>query len=147
LGIFGMLDEFSAYYHGINASLDAAKSKYALSNKIRYNLLESIYRYYSSYYEFNLFIAWYLKYSKLNKKDVYESMMMNTELRVAYTLIDSKFNKCLSDYSDAIKLEEALISKYKRNEDGYIKHLKRYLTAEQSYLDEFKLDSIPNYAE
>ena len=147
LGIFGMLDEFSAYYHGINASLDAAKSKYALSNNIRYNLLESIYRYYSSYYEFNLFIAWYLKYAKLNKKDIYESMMLNTELRVAYTLIDSKFNKCLSDYSDAIKLEEALISKYKKIEDEYIMRLKRYLTAEQSYLDEFKLDSIPHYAE
>jgi hypothetical protein len=25
--------------------------------------------------------------------------------------------------------------------------LKRYLTVEQSYLDEFKLDSKPNYAE
>ena len=72
---------------------------------------------------------------------------MNTELRVAYTLIDSKFKKCLSDYSVAIKLEEALISQYKKDEDGYIKHLKRYLTAEQSVLDEFKLDSIPNYAE
>ncbi len=147
LGIFGMLDEFSAYYHGINASLDAAKSKNALSNNIRYNLLESIYRYYSSYYEFNLFIAWYLKYAKINKKDIYESMMLNTELRVAYTLIDSKFKKCLSDYSYAIKLEDALISKYKKGEDEYIKRLKRYLTAEQSYLDEFKLDSKPNYVE
>jgi hypothetical protein len=147
LGIFGMLDEFSAYYHGINASLDAAKSKYALSNNIRYNLLESIYRYYTSYYEFNLFIAWYLKYAKINKKDIYESMMLNKELRVAYTLIDSKFKKCLSDYSDAIKSENALISKYKKNEDEYITRLKRYLTAEQSYLDEFKLDSKANYAE
>jgi hypothetical protein len=147
LGIFGMLDEFSAYYHGTNASLEAAKSKHALSNATRYNLLESVYKYYSSYYEFNLFIAWYLKYAKLNKKEVYESMMMNTELRVAYTLIDSKFKKCLSEYSDAIKSEEALISKYKKNEDEYIMRLKRYLTVEQSYLDEFKLDSKPNYAE
>ena len=74
-------------------------------------------------------------------------MMLNTELRVAYTLIDSKFKKCLSDYSYAIKLEDALISKYKKGEDEYIKRLKRYLTAEQSYLDEFKLDSKPNYVE
>ena len=145
-GIYGLLDEFSAYYHGSNASLKAGLIKDPLSNNNRNYFLEGFCKEYTAYYEFNLFIAWYLHYAKLYKKDVYASLMENNNLRIAYTLIDKQFSRCISEFSK-ISLTEDYISKYGYLETTYVPKLKGYLADEQSYLDEFKLDSKANYAE
>jgi hypothetical protein len=72
--------------------------------------------------------------------------MENDNLRIVYTLIDKQFEKCISDYSK-IKLPEYFKLKYEYIYTSYVHKLKGYLATEQSYLDEFKLDSKPNYAE
>ena len=145
-GIYGLLDEFSAYYHGSNALLKAGKSKVSFSDKNREHFLGEFSKHFTAYYEFNLFIAWYLHYAKLYRKDVYTSLMENNNLRIAYTLIDKQFEKCISDYSK-IKLPQYFKSKYEYIHTDYVPKLKGYLATEKLYLDEFKLDSIPNYAE
>jgi len=145
-GIYGLLDEFSAYYHGSNASLKAAQNKVSLSNNNLHFFLDGFRKQYTAYYEFNLFIAWYLHYAKLYRKDVYTSLMENNNLRIAYTLLDKQFSKCISDYFK-IKLPEDYKSIYEYLETSYVPKLKGYLATEQSYLDEFKLDSKANYAE
>ena len=145
-GIYGLLDEFSAYYHGSNALSKAAQNKVSLSYKNRELLLGEFSKHYTAYYEFNLFIAWYLHYAKLYRKDVYTSLMENDNLRIAYTLIDKQFEKCISDYFK-IKLPDYFKLIYDYIYTSYVPKLKGYLATEQSYLDEFKLDSIPNYAE
>ena len=110
------------------------------------DFLDGFRKEYTAYYEFNLFIAWYLHYAKLYRKDVYTSLMENNNLRIAYTLLDKQFSKCISDYFK-IKLPEDYKSIYEYLETSYVPKLKGYLAIEQSYLDEFKLDSKANYVE
>jgi hypothetical protein len=72
--------------------------------------------------------------------------MENDNLRIAYTLIDKQFEKCISDYFK-IKLPDYFKLIYDDIYTSYVPKLKEYLAIEQSYLDEFQLYSKPNYAE
>ena len=122
-GIYGMMDEFSAYYHGckIDYALHAAgviklndtkstttrkegghtitTSSYTIN---RCDLLDS-------YVEFNLFISWYLQYTKSKYPKIYKGIVDNTNFRIAYTLLDQLFGKLARQ----ISADPALSSYYR----------------------------------
>ena len=95
-GIYGIMDEYNAYFHGAKAAMelyDYYKELKDIPSWTRY--LQHIDGTISSYYEFRLFIAWYGIYAKKNHADVYSSFMENKELKVAFTLIDQMFEELI----------------------------------------------------
>ena len=69
-GIYGLMDEFSAYKNSTRASVEAANTVIKLNDKEKIEFFEkkAIAEYFA-YYEFRLFIAWYLEYAAKNKPD------------------------------------------------------------------------------
>ena len=101
LGIYGLLEEFSAYYFGNLASyelFDYYANKYQKDDKDAWS------DYFSeakgdlvAYYEFQLFIAWYMDYAKDKHPKMYSEIINNKALKVVYTLIQNKFETLGSD--------------------------------------------------
>lgn len=95
MGIYGMIEEFDAYYHDNLAEWELYgyfKDTYGMNNEdvwsdYRYKITSAS----VAYYEFRLFIGWYLLNAKKSKADVYKETMDNKALRVVYTLIDDKY--------------------------------------------------------
>jgi hypothetical protein len=90
-GIYGLLEEFNAYYHDMQSQIEyfecheASFDEYfRFSNEM------------NAYYEFNIFMAYYLKYAQKYEKATYEYMQNNKELRTAYTLIETNWRILLT---------------------------------------------------
>lgn len=93
-GIYGMLEEFSAYYYGCLATYEAEKYFQSIQNPNKdpmYDFSQEVMGDVLAYYEFNLFMAWYLSYAKKNHPEIYAEIHKNAAFKVVYTLIDSKF--------------------------------------------------------
>jgi hypothetical protein len=91
-GIYGLLEEFNAYYHDMKAQIEyynchfsGKQSELMFGNEI------------NAYYEFNTFMAYYLLYAKKYKKDDYKYIMANTELRKAYSLMEINWQSLLTE--------------------------------------------------
>jgi hypothetical protein len=103
-GIYGMLNEMTAYYHDVKAKMELYD--YFKTNRCNgYKDEEAWVSYigwvsnsHFAYYEFRLFISWYLQYAKTNHPDVYQNLMNEKRLRVAFTLVDDSFNQLIRDY-------------------------------------------------
>ena len=96
-GLFGLLEEFNAYYHGIRAKYEMLKSDENLfkqDKKAQSNVKDD---HVASYYEFNIFMAYYLKYAKEKKPEIYEKLMKSKELRLTYTLIEANWRNLLTE--------------------------------------------------
>jgi len=101
-GIYGMIDEFVAYYQGTKANIELQSYYESFCD---YSNVECWTEYLTepssslyAYYEFRLFIAWYLKHAKKNYPKVYQETMGNQALRVVYTLTDRLFANLQKDY-------------------------------------------------
>ncbi len=101
-GIYGLLDEFVAYYQSTRAVVELFDYYKAISiyNLPYYwtlyitNCQSSIF----AYYEFRLFMAWYLQHARFNYPLVYQSIMNNKNLRAVYTLTDKGYQKVIDQY-------------------------------------------------
>jgi|GEM_PF-3005810 len=89
-GIFGLLEEFNAYYHGMHAEYQLMKSGAKYKDDGGSNLETD------SYFEFNVFMAYYLKYAKEKHPSTYKSLVSNTALREAYTLVETNWRDLLT---------------------------------------------------
>jgi hypothetical protein len=142
-GIYGMMDEFSAYENGTRADVLAAKSALAKGDTaLARNFLSQAQGTYFAYYEFNLFIAWYLHYAKTNHADVFKETMANTNLRITYTMIDQEFASTISELkkTGAAAGEGKDFLSY--NESAYSSYPKKLLVKEQSYLTAFAVKGV-----
>ncbi len=102
-GVYGMVDEFAAYYHGTKARLELYDYYKKRSNEFKkeqewINYLTNISANYYAYYEFKLFISWYLQYAQLHHPKTYTQLMNDTKLRLAYTLVDDEFSALIEEY-------------------------------------------------
>jgi hypothetical protein len=103
-GIFGLLEEMNAYYHGTKASFELYE--YYKSNRCSgfkdahawANYLKNIASHHFAYFEFKLFISWYLQCAKQEYPDVYKKLMAHQKLRVIYTLVDDQYGQLIKDY-------------------------------------------------
>lgn len=146
-GIFGLLDEFSAYSHGVRFSVKAAEGAMARGDTAlaRAFLGQASSTSYA-YYEFNLFMGWYVHFAKTNHPDIYKEMMAANNLRLAYTLLDQEFAATNKRLLELVKLSGKSGWGFSELADasagkGYIAPL---LKAEQPYLDAFKLAGATN---
>lgn len=140
-GIYGLMDEFSAYMNGTRASLMAAAKLLSEGNYAKADIqLDHASRTYFALYEFRLFTAWYLHYTHQNRRDIYDKIMENNNLRLTFTLIDNEFEKiigdanrmCINGNCNAWKNYSERFSKYA---DPCTKELIR----EEKWLSEFRL--------
>jgi len=144
-GIFGLMDEYSAYQNGCSAALVAYDN--ALQEKdttLAITFFKDALATYYAYYEFNSFIGAYLKYGKSKEPVIYQKIMNNSTLRRAYTIntiefekaiatINSQSNRLKSNY----KLVNSSLEYYKTKYEVYAKSC---MTSFQPELTNFKLN-------
>jgi hypothetical protein len=140
-GIYGLMNEFSAYKNGTRVSIEATNTAIKLKDFKKIELFEhqSIGEYFA-YYEFRLFIAWYLEYAQKNKPDIYKKIMENTNLRVAFTLLDDGY---LNDIKELEKLVKKYpIYSYEYNEKEYAEYVKILLIDHEKTLIKFRIVGV-----
>jgi|GEM_PF-6235181 len=90
-GIYGLLNEFCAYYHGDLIDWQIAQNKELISSKYpayRAALnMEKSGSTLDAFYEFSTMMSWYLQYARKNYPKDYETIMNDKSLRVAFTLL------------------------------------------------------------
>lgn len=148
-GIYGLMDEFSAYMNGTRVSLLTAAKLRAEGDQSRADIqLDQASRTYFALYEFRLFIALYLHYTHQYRREIYNKIMENNNLRLTYTLIDNEFEKingdahriCINGKCDTWK---NYTERFKKYADPCIKELIK----EEKWLTEFRLQgaTLQNY--
>ncbi|MCI5057623.1 MAG: hypothetical protein MRY83_16030 [Flavobacteriales bacterium] len=101
-GIFGIFEEFCAYYQDFLSHVemyDYLKDNHGFEESgLWVDYLTTNGSILSSYYEFKLFISWYLQYAHKNYPEIYEQCTNSQQIKLLYTTIDSRFNKALQQY-------------------------------------------------
>lgn len=149
-GIYGLMDEFSAYENGTRACVLSAQTALQYGDTaLAKNFLSQASENYFAAYEFQLFIGWYLHYAKDTHPNVYQSLMANNNLRITYTLIDQEFTTAIADMK-----KTAVLAKEGKNfaaeyETKYAAYPKQLLVKEKPYLTAFAVKGIneSNYSE
>lgn len=107
-GIYGLAEEFAAYYFSTLASFhtydyfvstfgkEDADASYDYRHLVEGTTL--------AYFEFHFFMGSYLIYAKENEPEIYKGIMNNKAFKVVFTLIENKFAGLIMDYND--KLED-----------------------------------------
>jgi hypothetical protein len=140
-GIRGLLDEFSAYYHGANVSFKLYKDYKAAADSFGINTMEEDLIYtYCSYYQFKLFIGGYLAYLKENIPRMYEITVNNRNIALAYAGIEKKYGHLIGEIDDVLEGGEI----YEEFEMYSVEPTKKLLKQFQPCLDDLKQGLIAN---
>ena len=144
-GIYGLMDEYCAYYNGISAAwilykeFKKEEELSCVSNGIylpdgrvlRYTIEDSIAKQYKdckedvgidalghmdAFYEFNSFIAAYLIYAQEYHPNIYNDIMNNTEFLLAYAIVTKNYQQLVEEIQK--EFPENKIIRYQ--EDEYI---------------------------
>lgn len=112
-GIYGLLDEFTAYYHGALAAYELKpwyEKKFGFTDPKPWiqNYIQDIGAQITAFYEFRIFIAWYLDYSRKKYPEQYKKIMDNKNLREAFTLLYDRFEKLAQQYEKEVYSTEKL---------------------------------------
>ena len=144
-GIFGLMDEYSAYQNGCSAALVAYDN--ALQEKdttLAITFFKDALATYYAYYEFNSFIGAYLKYGKTKEPIIYQKIMNNSTLRRAYSINTIEFEKAiatLNSQSNRLKSNYKLVkSSMEYYKTKYEVYAKSCMTSFQPELTNFKLN-------
>ncbi|OEK00304.1 hypothetical protein BFP97_01700 [Roseivirga sp. 4D4] len=95
-GVYGLLDEFNAYYRGTRISYNLFPVYKEMAEKRPGAYLDYIQNMSSirmAYYEFKYFMLSYLSKAQTKYPQLYEGFLANTDLRQAYTLIHYNFQE------------------------------------------------------
>ena len=108
-GIVGLMDEYSAYYHGCLASFETwKKGKGKLSDKILKSLSDDALATYYACYEFEAFMGAYLTYTHQNEPEIYRSTIASQSLKRAYTDLHNAFQSLCNEIDITLKDEGSL---------------------------------------
>jgi hypothetical protein len=112
-GVYGLLEEFSAYYYGNLAAYEQKAyylKTYGENNKDAWqDYKHEVESDAIAYHEFQLFIALYMQLAKKKFPKVYEGIHKNQAFKVVYTLMSDK-------YESFLKLAESELSKIESEE-------------------------------
>lgn len=100
-GIYGLLDEFNAYYHGTKTAFDMMryyKKHMENTDKTWFKYLQSVYGTYYAYAEFKLFILTYLLYAKNNYPGVYRDIMNNRAFIKVFIKVDKNYSRLIKEF-------------------------------------------------
>ena len=105
-GVYGLLDEFSAYYHGTYTSFNTFEfytDKETTTNRDYLDYLSDVNSTRNAYMEFKYYILRYLIFAKMHHREVYNGVISNEQFKEAFLKIDNKFSRLLDDYADRKK--------------------------------------------
>lgn len=117
LGIYGLLDEFNAYYYGTKTAVDMYphyrdKMEPGLDRWVLF--FDEVDSVSFAYPEFKFFILKYLLYARTNHPQVYQEMIKNRELFQAFFTIDQNFAQLMAEY---FKIKEEIYESLRQ--EGY----------------------------
>jgi hypothetical protein len=138
-GIYGMLDEFSAYYHGTNAIWMLYERNDTLFSKFQYEDLKNTISSCIAYYEFSLYIAWYLNYLKYEHPQKFASLYDNVNLRRVFTDLEFEFGKLVAIVENKITQIGNINDYYKTDIKSISEGLKAELENSQDILNELRI--------
>jgi hypothetical protein len=111
-GIYGLLDEFDAYYQGTKVSYDLlgyCKENLFKNNSSSLNtFLIGLNGTYFAYYEFKYFIYTYLLYAKEKHPAIFKKITANNNFITAFNKINERYLKLAEKYPDMEKEVKAL---------------------------------------
>jgi hypothetical protein len=136
-GIYGLLDEFSAYYHGFNASLLLYERNEEVFEKFQYEDLKEMVSNEFAYYEFKLFIAWYLKYLIDCEPNVYSQLVSNKNLRSVYNSIEFAFSQRCKDFEKIINKHNSIKKSYNDLRNDSFEEILLELERQKPLLEQF----------
>jgi hypothetical protein len=101
-GIYGMFEEFCAYYQGANAAFKLFgyyEQKYGKKeNDAWKDYMSDVKGDLVAFFEFRIFMSNYLSYAKNKHKAVYDGIVNNKEFKASFTLFEQRFEKLYNDY-------------------------------------------------
>ncbi|MES2589602.1 MAG: hypothetical protein V4622_11535 [Bacteroidota bacterium] len=117
-GIYGLLDEFCAYYNGALCQFEM-RSWY--EKQYGYKVPEPWVSYYiqnigthvAAFYDFRLFMAWYLDYAKKEHPEDYKIISEDVKLKETFALLYNRFEKLAQNYEKEVYSIEKIL-----NENG-----------------------------
>lgn len=137
-GIYGLMNEFSAYYHDTRIAYLMYKKYEELGEDYEFYkdiMASDACGTYYAYYEFNLFMGGYLAYLKTNHHKIYQTTINNQSLCKAYNFIDNAYQAIVSKVETELNKTEA----YQYHYNKYGKFAKQDL---QQFLPE--LNALKN---
>ncbi|MBD3290897.1 hypothetical protein GF337_18965 [candidate division KSB1 bacterium] len=102
-GIYGLLDELAAYYHGTKVSIDLYdyyKSIDSNTGSEWLDFLEGVGATYFAYKEFKLYILQYLIYAEQYQPDMYREIIDNQPFVTAFLIVNEKFDNLIQRFYD-----------------------------------------------
>ena len=93
-GVYGILNEFTAYCWGMNNDLQLYD--YKIENGLSPGYYTNTYM---AYAEFRYYSLQYILYAKTNYPEVYNDIIQNESYRTAFTIIDNKFKSVVEAWS------------------------------------------------
>lgn len=122
LGVYGLLDEFTAYYFGTRTACELYDYYMTLDQTpdTWFDYISNVSGQYFAYGEFRFYILKYLMYAKKNYPAVYEAIMENKEFKQVFSTIDKEYARVINDFFDKKKkiashLEGLGYEAYERN--------------------------------
>ncbi|MBN2080229.1 MAG: hypothetical protein JW838_14765 [Spirochaetes bacterium] len=101
-GVYGLLDELNAYYHGTRTALDLLpfyKKQSRQDAQLWRAFFNQVNGTYYAHLEFKLFILKYLIYAEKTHPGIYRDIMDNEGFRKAFATIDKNFTALNEEYS------------------------------------------------
>jgi hypothetical protein len=130
-GIYGLLNEFSAYYWGMHSEMQMYD--YFVDNNASVDLWTSYIQQCVSdelaYAEFKYYMLKYMTYAKSHYPDIYTDIMGNEKLKAAYTIIESKFAAQIKKFNNQLSDIAGLINKKGTKAEYTGNELRIYKTA------------------
>jgi hypothetical protein len=101
-GVYGLLDELNAYYHGTRTALDLLpfyKKQSRQDAQLWRAFFNQVNGTYYAHLEFKLFILRYLIYAEEKHPEIFRGIMENVEFGKAFAAIDNNFTALNEEYS------------------------------------------------
>lgn len=110
-GVFGLLNEFSAYYWGLNAlyTLQPYFESYSSDYNLWSQYANSLGNNMNAYAEFKYWILNYLAFAKGNHPDAYNQIMNNQSFCQAYSVMEQQFANLISNNLNSLEGLNAML--------------------------------------
>lgn len=144
-GIFGLMDEYSAYCNGVRFCLVSARTALAKKDTAMAKaFIRQATGTYFAHYEFRLFTAWYLHYASQEYPDQYAELQKNQNLRVTFTLLDDEFRQTILDLNSLDKTMKGSSWSFSKEyyDKKYTDVCAQELQKEEVWLTKFKVAGV-----
>ncbi|GEM_PF-1209049 len=104
-GIYGIINEFNAYYQGtlMTMSMYPEYRKRSKKNvKVLQSFVQHIGHSYAAFYEFKYFSLMYMKRAEERYSEIYQSTLNNRALREVYTKVHNRYEALIEDFDQLL---------------------------------------------